>query len=263
MPTNSLERALELMELLEEIPGGLRNAEICRRLEIPTSTTSYILARLEQRGYLHRDAQTRRYQVGLRVVALAHGALRDLGFRAIAEPVLYRLANDTGLSAGIGVMEGNSVLIVDRVEGREVLNRGNYTRVSDSRTREERDIGRELPIHATALGKVLIAHLGQEAREELLLELELERVTSKTIVSESRFLAEIETVQKHGYATSTEEQYLGVRALSVPIRDVAGTVRAAVALNGGIGEPVWRNHAALVELVKIAAADISTRARLI
>jgi len=261
MPTNSLERALALLELLEQIPGGLRNAEISRRLKIPASTTSYILARLEQRGYLQRNAETRRYQIGLRTVALAHGALRDLGFRSIAEPVLYRLANDTGLSAGIGVSQGNCVLIVDRVEGREVLNRVIGTRVADGRTREQRDIGRELPIHATALGKVLLAYLADEAREELLLRLKLKRSTPNTIVSKSRFLEEIEAVQKQGYATASEEQYLGVRALSVPIFDATRAVRAAVAVNGGIAESIWRDQSALIELVKIAATDISKRAR--
>lgn len=263
MPTNSLERALELLELLEEIPGGLRNAEISRRLNIPTSTTSYIVSRLEQRGYLQRNPETRRYQIGLRVVALAHGALRELGFRAIAEPVLYRLAHDTGLSVGIGVIEGNHVLIVDRVEGREVSNRAKDARASASRTREQRDIGRELPIHATALGKVLIAYMDTDAREELLSNLNLERVTSRTIVSESRFLDEIETVHRQGYAISVEEQYMGLRALSVPIRDASGAVRAAVSLNGAITERAWRNENALVDLLKIAATDISKRSRIV
>lgn len=263
MATNSLERALDLLELLEETPGGLRNAEISRRLNIPTSTTSYIVTRLERRGYLQRNPETRRCQAGLRVVALAHGALRNLGFRAIAEPVLFRLAHDTGLSPGIGVIEGNHVLIVDRVEGQEVSNRASDTRAADSRTREERDIGRELPVHATALGKVLIAYMDGDAREELLSSLNFERVTSRTIVSESRFRDEIESVQKQGYAISNEEQYKRIRALSVPIRDAAGAVRAAVSLNGGITERAWRNEKALVELAKIAATDISRRSRFV
>ena len=263
MATNSLERALDLMELLEEIPEGLRQAEIARRLNIPTSTVSYIVTRLERRGYVQRDPESRLIRPGLRVVALAHGALRDLGFRAIAEPVLFRLAHDTGLSPGIGVIEGDHVLIVDRVEGREVSNRGSTKRAMDSRTREERDIGRELPIHATALGKVLLAFMDEDARNELLSQMSFERVTPKTIVSKTRFLDEIEVVQKQGYAISIDEQYIGVRALCVPISDAMGSVRAAVSLNGGTTEAIWRNENALIELVKIAATDISRRARFV
>src|SRR5690242_20988424 len=89
--TNSLERALAVLEALESAPGGLTNAELCRLMRMPSSTCSYITSRLERRGYLRREAETRRYRVGLKAVSLARSALRDLGFRSIAEPVLYRL----------------------------------------------------------------------------------------------------------------------------------------------------------------------------
>src|SRR5665213_1549870 len=152
--TNSLERALQLLEMVEKPPGGLRNAEISRRLRIPKSTCSWILARLERRGYLMRDDNTNRYKLGLKAVALAHGALRELGFRSSAEPVLYRIASETGLAAGIGVLEGNHVLIVDRVEAPESPGARHSIH---ARPRDQREIGRELPAHSTALGKVLLA----------------------------------------------------------------------------------------------------------
>lgn len=259
MSTTSLERALKLLELLERMPGGLRNADICRELDIPASTASYILARLEQGGYVQREPKTRRYHMGLSVVALAHGALRDLGFRSFSEPVLYRLASYTGLSAGIGVLRRNCVLTVDGVAGREARNRAAGAHVSDTRAREHREIGRELPVHTTALGKVLLAYLDAESRKELLLDLKLERITSKTIVSKDRFRAEIEEVRNQGYATALQEHYPGVRALSVPIMDAAGSVIAALALNGGIAEPIWRDQNALIEPLQIAAAEISKR----
>ena len=56
---------------------------------------------------------------------------------------------------------------------------------------------------------------------------------------------------------------MGVRALSVPMRDAAGVVRAAVSLTGGITEPAWRNEKAIVELIKIAATDIYRRSRFV
>ena len=119
--TNSLERAMALLELLEQTPGGLTNAEISRRLDIPKSTCSYIMARLERKGYLVRDEDTGCYQIGLTTVALAHGALREIGVRSIAEPALYKLASETGLSAGIGVLERGRVLVIDRVEGSDFV----------------------------------------------------------------------------------------------------------------------------------------------
>jgi IclR family transcriptional regulator, KDG regulon repressor len=239
--------------MVEKTPGGLRNSEISQRLEIPKSSVSWILARLERQGYLTRGEETGRYQIGLKTVALAHGALRELGFRSCAEPVLYRIASETGLAAGIGVLKDGNVLIVDRVEAPGAP--------AAARTRDQRDIGRELPAHATALGKVLLAWL---PRPELLAWLDrqvLTRRTPKTIVSRDTLLPELKKIRQRRYATADEEHDLGLRALSAPIFDFTGTVRAALSLNGSPASPIWREPRALVALISAAAGDISRNAR--
>ncbi len=256
-PTNSLERALLLLDLVEKAPGGLRNAEISRHLNIPRSSCSWILARLERQGYLAQDENTGRYKIGLKTVALAHGALRDLGFRSGAEPVLYRVASETGLAAGVGVLEGGQILLVDRVEP---PSRGGETLVRE-RPREQRDIGRELPAHSTALGKVLLAGL---SRQELTAYLDAHALTPrtpKTIVSRDRLLVELRRIRQRGYAIADEEHDLGVRALSAPIIDFTGTVRAAISLNGSPTVAIWREPQRLIEFVTTAARDISSSAR--
>lgn len=254
-PTNSLERALIVLEMVEKTPGGLRNSEISRDLRIPKSSCSWILKRLEGQGYLIRGEETGRYKIGLKTVALAHGALRELGFRSCAEPVLYRIASETGLAAGIGVLKAGNVLIVDRVEAPD-------GRATDrARPREQRDVGRELPAHTTALGKVLLAWL---PRTELLAYLEehvLTRRTPKTIVSRDALLAELKKIRQRRFATADEEHDLGLRALSAPIFDFTGTVRAAISLNGSPAAPIWREPRTLIALVTNAAEDISRNAR--
>jgi len=260
--TNSLERALALLELLEHTPGGLRNAEISRELKIPRSTCSYIARRLEQKGYLSREEDTLRYQIGLKTVALAHGALRELGFRTMAEPVLYRLASDTGMSAGIGVLQQGRVLLVDRVEGPEFVREVVHRKIPRGRTREQRDMGRELNVHTTALGKVLLAYLPEGQRAELLRGLVLVRRTARTIVSKAKLMAELAEVRRQGYATADEEEYVGVRSLGAPIYDSRRKVRAAVALNGGLADPAWNDAPAMVDLIQNAATEISKRSRL-
>jgi DNA-binding IclR family transcriptional regulator len=252
VPGNSLERALLLLDIVEKTPGGLRNAEISRQLQIPRSSCSWILARLERQGYLTRDENTARYRIGLKTIALAHGALRDLGFRSCAEPVLYRVASESGLAAGIGVLESGHVLLVDRVEAPE--------RVQE-RPRDQRDIGRELPAHSTALGKVLLAHLPRQELLGYLDEEVLTKRTPRTIVSRERLLVELRKIRQRGYAIADEEHDLGLRALSAPIADFTGTVRAAISLNGSPAAPIWREPRRLVALVTAAARDISGNAR--
>jgi IclR family transcriptional regulator, KDG regulon repressor len=258
MSTNTLERALALLETVEKTPGGLRHAEISRRLRIPKSTCSWILARLERQGYLICDGDTGRYKMGLKTIALAHGALRELGFRSCAEPVLYRIASETGLAAGIGVLEGGQVLIVDRVEAPEFSGSG---RLGDERPRDQREIGRELPAHSTALGKVLLAYLPRNTLLVCLDELVLARRTPRTIVSRADLLVELRKIRRRGYATADEEHSRGLRAISAPIFDFTGAVPAAISLNGSPAVPIWRAPRRLIALLSDAARDISRDAR--
>jgi DNA-binding IclR family transcriptional regulator len=256
-PTNSLERALLLLDIVEKSPGGLRNAEISRRMQIPRSSCAWILARLERHGYLMRDEDTSRYKIGLKTVALAHGALRDLGFRSGAEPVLYRVASQTGLAAGVGVLESGHILLVDRVEPPERAGQG----LVRERPREQRDIGRELPAHTTALGKVLLAHLSRADLDRYLDENALTRKTARTIVSREDLEIELRRIRQRAYAIADAEHDIGVRALAAPIFDFTGSVRAALSLNGSPAAPIWRELKSLVALVTAAARDISGSAR--
>jgi DNA-binding IclR family transcriptional regulator len=262
--TNSLERALAALKLIERTPGGLRNADLGRLLNIPKSTCSYILARLEREGYVIRDAASGHYKIGLATVALAHGALREVGVRTVAEPALYKLTSDTGLSAGIGVLQAGRVLLVDRVEGPEFVNSAveaaNVPRAR-YRGRAQRDIGRELPLHSTALGKVLLAYLPRAEAAALVAQAGLARHTPRTITSKSRFLAELDTVLEQGWALADGEELIDLKALAAPIFDDQQTVRAAVSVNGSPRDPVWNDLEDLVRQVAQAGRDISRRAR--
>jgi DNA-binding IclR family transcriptional regulator len=269
-PTNSLERALAVLEMIERTPGGLRHAEISRQMRMPKSTCSYIVARLERRGYLTRDEDTGCYRIGLSTVTLAHGALREVGLRAIAEPALYKLASATGLSAGMGVMDRGRVLVIDRVEGAEFVR--DALQVADGlplrwagrsrkyRRRADRDIGRELPAHSSALGKVLLAYLTKKQALDLIAERGLAKQTRNTITSKARLLRELEQVRRLGYATA-EEEMAGIRAIAAPIYAAGNLVSAGVSLNGSPAEAAWADPEELVELVKAAAREISRRAR--
>jgi len=249
--TSSLERALVLLKVIEQTPGGLTNAEISRRLDIPKTTSSYIARRLEHEGYLIKDADSGRYKIGLAVVALAHGALREVGIRTVAEPALFKLTTRTGLSGGIGVLERGHVLLVDRVEG---------PRFVDRRLRTQRDIGRKLPVHSTGLGKVLLAYLPRPQVLELIAGKELARSTAKTVTSKTRLLAELDQVRKQGFAIADGEAYSDLRSLSVPILGSDGSVQAALSVNGSPKDRVWLDLPELVKIVQEAARDISRRA---
>jgi DNA-binding IclR family transcriptional regulator len=267
---NSLDRALALLEMIEQTPGGMSSGEIRRRLQIPKSSYGYLITRLVDKGYVMRDQETHHYKIGLTPLVLAYGTLREMGFRSATEPTLYRLVSETGLAASIGVLERHRVLLVDRVESPEFAkeavdfaNRaGKPVFGRNIRQRRERDIGRELPAHSNALGKILLAHLPRRQVLEIIAEEGLPRITAKTIVSKAKLLAELELVRRQGFAESDEEQYLGVRGVGAAIYDASGEACAAVSITGNPERDVWNESKRLTELVRAAGWAISKSMRL-
>ncbi len=241
--TNSLERALAILEFVAHKSGGLTNAEISDHFKIPTSSSSYILSRLEREGYLRRDQENGRYEMGLKIVALSHGALRDMGLRRIAEPILHRLSAQTRVSALIGILERGRVMIVDKVEKPDLA-------------RIDMDIGVRYPAHSTALGKVLLAHLPKDQLMGLFDHSELAKTSPKTINSRERLIAELESIRKQGYAVSDGELFLGIRAVAAPIFDETDEVAAAVSITG---VTIYVEDENNISSVKLAAREISRR----
>lgn len=242
-PTNSLERALSILELIAYKAGGLTNAEISSRLRIATSSTSYILNRLERAGFLQRQPDTGRYEIGIKIVALAHAPLRDMGLRRTAEPVLRRLASQSDASSFVGVLERGHVMIVDKVEKPDLA-------VIDM------DIGVRYPVHSTALGKVLMAHLPENRVELIFNRMPLMKLSPKTIDSKSKLLEDLKKVKKQGYAISDGELFMGIRAIAAPIFGANEEVRAAVSATG-FSVAIDDKH--MIRAVQAAAHEISMR----
>lgn len=248
MPTNSLERALLILESVAREKRGLTNKDLSAELGIATSSCSYILERLERNGYLARDPASGRYSIGLKVVAIARGALRPFDFRKLAEPVLKRFSDQTGLEAAAGVLDQGQLMVLVRVSN------GKFPRA-------DVDTGSEFPAQSTAMGKVLMAHLPVQEVAELI-EKGLTARTSRTIVSKEKLIEELNQVRQRGYATTDEEHEMGMRSVGVPIAGPWGKIDAALAAIGKVKDIAWEtNLGETVRLLQEAAREISARRR--
>jgi len=260
--TNSLERGLLLLQLIGGKRGGLTNGQISRELRIPKSTCSYILQRLERQGYVMRHAATGRYKIGLEMLALARYALREVGLRALAEPALYKLTHETGLVASLGVLDGDHVLIIDRVESPDFVK--DTVKMGQSTwpyypPREQRDIGTELSLYASSSGRVLLASLPRQALIDLLKKIRVVKMTPHTVVSRTQLMAELKLVREQGYALVDQQSHLDTRALAVPIVDFHGATRAALSIGGTRVLNIWKEHGRLVRVITDAGREISKR----
>jgi DNA-binding IclR family transcriptional regulator len=243
-PAASVDRALAMLEMVAQESDGLSNAEISRKLNIPKSSTSYILRTLEARSYLARDTETGKYRVGLKILSLSRGALSGLDVRGIALPIMRRLMEQTGLTCHLAILDGRDAVYIEKVEPEGFIRMDTW-------------IGRRMRVHATSVGKALVAHIPQEQLEPILRKSGMERRTPKTITTLPRLLKELEKVRAQGYALDDEENNLGARCVAAPVFSDHGAIEAALGLSGTAQQVSAHTMPRIVDALKDAARHIS------
>ena len=219
----SIERALSLLEALEDSRGEIGIAELSKRVGLHVSTVHRILATLVARGYARQNPETGRYALGAKALHLAESYLGQMDIRRVVRPVLERLSQETGETANLVILDRREALYLDKVESPQSL-------------RIFSRIGRRAPLHSTAVGKVLLAYRSKAQVDALLGRGPLERLTRHTITSVSQVRRELEKVHDQGFALDREECEEGACCIAVPIRNAQGDVEAAL----GISAPTTR-----------------------
>lgn len=194
-------KALALLGAFEQGPTALSLSDLAAHAEVPLPTAHRLVGELVEWGALERDAQGR-YTVGLRLWEVAQNASRHL--RDTARPHLQDLFSLTGETAHIAIREGDEALYIDRI-------------YSSTRVPRASRVGGRLPLHATAVGKVLLAFEEEWVREAYLTH-RLEQATKHTHVNPGRLAAELRQVRDEGYATTQEEVREGSCSIAVPVR---------------------------------------------
>ena len=242
----SLERAFAILEDVARHRDGIGLADLSKRVGLHTSTTFHLVRTLVQLGYVSQMEDSRRYRVGVRVFALAAGALDENALLAYAMPALERLAAETGESSHFAIRSGDEVVVVARIAGSGMLQLADRA-------------GAPRPAHATAIGKVLLAAMPAEHLEQFVARVGLRRFTPKTIVERAALVRQVDEARRTGIAFDDGEFDAEVRCVAVPVRDFAGRVAGAIGISG----PIWRlSLQALHEKatrVRAAAAALSAQ----
>ncbi|GAA1539854.1 DNA-binding IclR family transcriptional regulator [Microbacterium ginsengiterrae] len=205
-------RVLTILELFERSLAPRSLTEISSETGLALSTTHRLVGELEAWGALQRD-DNGRYQIGLRLWELGQHAGRHV--REIARPLLQDLFTLTQETVHLAVRDRAEALYIDRVYG---------TR----RVPQASRVGGRLPLHATAVGKVLLAFEEPWVREAILSQ-PLERRTPQTHVDPDALRAELALVRTRSFATSLEETRVGATSIAVPVFQ-GGLVAAALGL---------------------------------
>jgi len=197
----SLHRALDLVELVAARGGHLTLVEIATATGLPLPTTHRLLRTLVDRGYM-RQMPNRRYALGFRLVPLGAAASSMVG--ADTEGVLSRLVDALGETANLAVLSGSHAEYVAQVPSRNTM-------------RMFTEVGRQVDLHSTGVGKALLAQLVDTRVREIISRVGLHRQTEHTLVTEAALLADLALVRSRGYALDEQEQEAGVRCVAVPV----------------------------------------------
>ncbi|HTL51762.1 MAG TPA: IclR family transcriptional regulator [Planctomycetota bacterium] len=233
MPNNTLNNGFRLLETMARNPKPWSVAELAVTLDLPKSHVHRLLTSLVELGYLERPAQSRAYQVDVKLFELASALAAEHPLRRLSGTALRRLADQSRGSAYLIVWHDGAplVLAVDHFGGR--------------RPGTVLEVGKRLDRHSTASGKLFLAMLGLDPTAP-----ELTSRTEYTIVDREQFTQELATIRATQVSISRGEAGSGIFAFAVPVYDREEKIVAAVGLVvetprvKTTGEAIWVGHCA-------------------
>jgi IclR family acetate operon transcriptional repressor len=208
----AVERACDLLEVLESSGRSLRLTEVARSAAMHKATTQRLLNVLERRGWVHKVRG--RYQVGVASLPLAHAFRMGNSLSRAALPVLRELSETSGETATLFVRLGFSRVAVERVEGKHG-------------PRYSLPIGQRLPLHLGA-GRVLAAAMQPAELERVLGSVGEMRLATGEVVPPEALLEELTQIRANGFYVAWSERTLGQASVSAPVTGAEGQTLAAV-----------------------------------
>ena len=211
--TQAVDRAARLLTEVVHAPGSVTFTELAAATGLAKSTASRLLLALERNGLVRRD-EAGRFRPGEMFVRFAWQGGAEAGLTEVAQPYLDRLGRVTGETVNLGVGRGGVVAQIAQVDSAYVIGATNW-------------LGRPVPLHCTAIGKVLLAYGAATLPAG-----RLDRRTEATITSRAALTSELAAVRERGYAVIDGELEPGLVAVAAPVRRDGGAVVAALSVSG-------------------------------
>ncbi len=241
----TLHRVVRILDCFTQDRPELGVREVARIVDLSSSATGRLMVALRDLGILNQNPNTKSYSMGTRMLTWAGVYLSTSDIRNIAYPYLQELHHASQETISLYILEGNERVCIERIESTQ-----NVRFVAPR-------IGRRLPLHAGSAGKVLLAFLNDQRREDILSVGGLVRLTEKTFVDPDLLRAELVKIRQEGYAISIGEWILDAAGIAAPIFDRAGFVQAALTISGPAQRFTLEAYPGYVEKVVRVAGLIS------
>lgn len=210
-PVGAMKTGFDVINALRELDGG-GVTEMANYLDVPKSTVHSHLITLERLGYVQKEGAT--YRLGLRFLNLGGYVRDEMEFYNIGRPEIQELAEDTGDWANLMTEENGRGVYVAFARGERAVELDVYP-------------GKRVYLHATALGKSILAHMSESEVRDVIDQHGLPSLTDETITDEEVLFDQLEGIRERGYAYDCQERLQGLRCVAAPVLvddDVVGAV---------------------------------------
>ncbi|MBL7257306.1 IclR family transcriptional regulator [Paractinoplanes lichenicola] len=239
-------RALDLLELFLDRPQ-LSARDVMERLDLPRTTVHELLVTLVERSYLIPvPGQPVQYRLGMPLFQLGAAFAGRLDLVREAQIVTRDVAAACNEAVHVAVLDGADVIYLVKVD-------------STHPVRMVSAVGRRLPAHCTAVGKVLLSGLDRAALDAVLAKGVLPGMTPESVTDPDRLRAQLEGVRAEGVAVDVGESDTAMRCVAAGIRDHAGVLIAAMSVSAPIIRWTAQAHEEWTALVRDGAATLSAR----
>lgn len=240
----SLSRALALLEDVAAHAEGVTLGDLAQRADLAPSTAHRLLKSLETRRYVIQDAERGLWFTGVQAFIVGTGFLRNRDMVGIARSFMHRAMEESGESVNLAILDGTETIYLSQVESRQMM-------------RALAPPGGRAPLHASGVGKAMLAGLSPEAAGEKTQDLSFGQYTDKTIRNGVALLDDIGRARARGYAVDDEEHAVGLRCAAAPIFNEFAEPVAAVSVSGPEARISDRRLPELGALIHRTAAAIT------
>lgn len=238
----SVDRALQLIEIVSQHRNGCGVTELAHTLEISKATVFRLVSSLVNYGYIEQHPETKNYKLGYKLLELNTRLLDSIDLRTQALPFLKALEDLSNEVVHLVVPNGGEVVYIEKLEGNETL-------------RMHSQVGKRAPMHCTGVGKVILAYLPEPVLKKIIEEKGLPKITIHTIDNEQDLLIELEQIRNQGFGFDLEENEIGISCIAAPIFNHKGEITAALSISG----PTLRMTHEKMESLKKTMVDTCTQ----
>jgi DNA-binding IclR family transcriptional regulator len=242
----AIKRCFDLIDLLAEKDKGLTVTEIHRALRLPLSSAAAILHTLQALDYIEKDRASSRYTLGAKIYSYSQRRTEQQDIAGRCHTLLEQLVAECGLTGHIAVMREGESMYIDRVPSSGLIQFSSY-------------VGMRWPLHASGVGKALLAFLPEEELAQILKYLPLSKMTQYTVTVRQHLEKQLRDFRRLGYAWEISEGEPGVACVAAPIFGDGGATLAAVSVTGTTHQICDDRISALGLLVKKFANSMSAR----